>query len=215
MPHRTPPPHVPEYGQTPCGAEQARLDSPTPLPDLNLGCQDRDRLLTFIRRNMGPKLRGLFEAEDILQDALLSAYQSPGSFEKRSDSHDGGVLKWLHTIAMHRILNLSRSMRPKVRPRLNTGLPASHVQFPGDSLETMAPPCHRDGPLNNLIKPELQDEALRAIQELDGDRRLSLVLRSLLGASWPTVTFITGRKRESARKLHQRCTQSLQDRLLP
>ncbi|MCP5022287.1 MAG: hypothetical protein GY930_10980 [bacterium] len=184
-------------------------------PDLDLTCDSRDRLLSFIRRNMGPKLNALCDAEDILQDTLLSAHQSPGGFKHRRDIADGGVLQWLHTVAMHRIWNLSRSMRPRVRPRTHTGLPPSHVEFPGEALETMAPPCNKDGPLNKLIRPELQEQALRAIRELDGDRRLSLVLRSLLGTSWPTVTFITGRKRESARKLHQRCTQSLRDQFLP
>ncbi len=202
-------------------APPAKLSAAAPCkrtdrnPDLNLTRENRNRLLSFIRRNMGPKLNALFDAEDILQDTLLSAHQSPGGFEHRRDAADGGVLQWLHTIAMHRIWNLSRSMRPRVRPRTNTGLPASHLQFSGEALETLAPPCRRGGPLSQLMKPELHDEALRAIHELDGDRRLSLVLRSLLGASWPTVTFITGRKRESARKLHQRCTQNLRERFLP
>ncbi len=184
-------------------------------PDLNLAAGEQDRLLGFIRRNMGPKLRALFEPEDILQDTLLSAHQSPGGFAPRRDEPDGGVVQWLHTIALHRIWNLSRSQRHRVRPRSHTGLPPALMQYQGENLEALAQPCERNNPLRELMAPELQAQTLRAIRELDEDRRLSLVLRGLIGTSWPTVTFLTGRKRESARKLHQRCTQSLRERFLP
>ncbi|MFT5198342.1 MAG: DNA-directed RNA polymerase specialized sigma24 family protein [Planctomycetota bacterium] len=184
-------------------------------PDLNLQTQDQDRLLAFIRKNMGPKLKSLYEAEDILQDTLLSAHQSPGGFVARGDQADGGVLQWLHTISLHRIWNLSRSLRPRIRPRARTGLPPSLLQFQGEGLEDIAPPSRSNSPLQDLMGPETQREALRAIRELDGDHRLSLVLRGLVESGWPTVTFLTGRKRESARKLHQRCAQSLRERFLP
>ncbi|MDF1837910.1 MAG: hypothetical protein P1V35_08580 [Planctomycetota bacterium] len=184
-------------------------------PDLNLASADQTRLLAFIRRNMGPKLRAFVEPEDILQDTLLSAHQSPGGYAPRPGEPDGGVVQWLHTIALHRIWNLSRSQRPRIRPRSQTGLPASLVQCHGENLESIAQPCPRNSPLDNLLGPEMQSQALRAIAELDEDRRVNLVLRGLVGTGWPTLTFLTGRKRESARKLHQRCTQSLRDRFLP
>lgn len=211
-PPPVPAPHVETLSGVPVRPEHPQQAG----PDLNLSPSDLERLLAFIRKNMGPKLKSLLEAEDILQDTLLAAHESPGAYAPKADGQEGGgVLQWLHTIAMHRIWNLSRSMRPRTRPRAQTPLPPSLVQYRGEDLENMAPPSRQAGPLGDLMGPELQRQTLRAIRELDDDRRVSLILRGLIETGWPTITFLTGRKRESARKLHQRCTQSLRERFLP
>ncbi|MCA9001269.1 MAG: hypothetical protein KDB61_05055, partial [Planctomycetes bacterium] len=184
-------------------------------PDLRLSEEDRAKLLAFAQRHMGSKLQALFDAEDILQDALLSAYQAPAGYERATGETGGGVVTWLHTIVLHRIWNLSRAMRTRVRPRRDTGLPPSLVQFQNEGLDEHHHGRIHPDPIRSLMAPELQAQTLKAIGELDGERRLTLVLRGLLGSSWPTITFLTGKQRESARKFHQRCTQSLRERFLP
>ncbi len=79
-----------------------------------LAAGHRDRLLAFIYTRLGPDLRQRVEPEDILQDALLRAYESIQRFEWRGPA---SVFSWLAGIAEFRIRDLSRAARR--RPQLH------------------------------------------------------------------------------------------------
>ncbi len=65
----------------------------------------RDRLVAFVRSRTGQVLRGRLEPEDVVQEALLTAFESVQSFRGRDTD---SLWSWLTSIAEHLILNASR-----------------------------------------------------------------------------------------------------------
>ncbi|HPF15627.1 MAG: hypothetical protein H6830_03000 [Planctomycetes bacterium] len=162
-------------------------------------------LLAYAARRMGRQLRSLIEPEDLLQDAWLAAWTEITTRGKQLAPTERGA--WLRGIVHHRILRLVRDLQPRTRPRRATALPASMLQTPEgllDSAVTLHLPCDRD------LRRERLASACRSLGRLDSKRRTLLVLRSLLGVSWPVIGFVTGRQPAAARKMHERCLRDLQ-----
>ena len=135
----------------------------------------------------GYRMLGSFQdAEDALQDALLSAWQGLGGFEGRAS-----IRTWLYRIATNRCLNALRSAKrrqakewdvPEIEPPEPTGF--SEVvwlePYPDALLEGAI-----DGPLGRKARYE-QTEALSlafvtALQVLPARQRAVLILREVLG----------------------------------
>ena len=77
------------------------------------------------------------DAEDVLQEALLSAWRSIGSF-------DGGSLRaWLYRIATNRCLNHLRDRRPLMRVNNNVGAPQKRPSGAESSLTLVFQPLER------------------------------------------------------------------------
>ena len=69
-------------------------------------CQQcQERVLTTIRHMLGKAAREKIEAEDILQDALTTAWASRAEFVWQGPD---SFLRWLEGIARHRALHLGR-----------------------------------------------------------------------------------------------------------
>jgi RNA polymerase sigma-70 factor (ECF subfamily) len=142
----------------------AGLDDPTLLarhvdgdPDAftELVRRHRDRLWSVALRTLGDRT----EAEDALQDALLSAYRRAGSFRG-----DAAVTTWLHRIVVNACLD--RVRRRAARP--TDPLPESHD-----------PPEPRDA----LAQTETAMVVQAALATLPIDQRAALVLVDMAG--WP------------------------------
>ena len=65
----------------------------------------RDRLISLIHSRLGKQLGRYVDAEDILQEALVKAFQSIERFQWRGDD---SFLRWLSAIAEHRIQDAAR-----------------------------------------------------------------------------------------------------------
>jgi len=77
-----------------------------------------------VRQSLGARLRERCEADDVLQETYLRAFQSIGRFEWRDQ---GSFLSWLKTIASHVVLEAaSRDARDLSVP-LERDVPASGV----------------------------------------------------------------------------------------
>jgi RNA polymerase sigma-70 factor (ECF subfamily) len=142
----------------------------------------RRELLVHCYRMLG----SFQDAEDALQDALLSAWQGLGGFEGRAS-----IRTWLYRIATNRCLNALRSAKrrqakewdvPEIEPPEPTGF--SEVvwlePYPDALLEGAI-----DGPLGPEARYE-QTEALSlafvtALQVLPARQRAVLILREVLG----------------------------------
>ncbi|MCI3273668.1 RNA polymerase subunit sigma-70 [Streptomyces cylindrosporus] len=130
------------------------------------------------------------DAEDVLQETLLSAWRGLTAFEERS-----GLRTWLYRIATNRALDARRSAgrRPQMqRPEVgvNPELPApTHTSevawlepIPDHVLETLAD--HRPGPAARYEANEAISLAfVNALQLLPARQRAVLVLRDVLGYS--------------------------------
>jgi len=65
----------------------------------------RPELLRYATGRMGPVVSGQVDAEDIVQETFLKAYEGLDRFEWRGD---GSLRRWMCAIAEHLIRNLSR-----------------------------------------------------------------------------------------------------------
>ena len=69
----------------------------------------RVRLLAFVRTRLGERLARRTEPEDVLQETLLTAFESLDRFEWRGER---SLFSWLATIAEYEIRGLGRGRRP-------------------------------------------------------------------------------------------------------
>ena len=72
-----------------------------------------DALASFISTRVGSQLRKKVEVRDVVQDVMLTAWQSLSDFEPKDE---GSFLRWLCGIAQNRILHLARHHFPPARP---------------------------------------------------------------------------------------------------
>ncbi len=126
------------------------------------------------------------DAEDALQETLLSAWQALGTFEERAS-----IRTWLYRIATNRCLNMLRaaSRRPKSQlPPFDDGLPdptrigeAVWLQpYPDMLLEGL--PDDSPGPEARYeMKESVSLAFVTALQLLPPRQRVVLVLRDVLG----------------------------------
>jgi RNA polymerase sigma-70 factor (TIGR02960 family) len=134
-------------------------------------------------------LGSLQDAEDALQETLVSAWRNLGDFGQRSS-----LRTWLYQIATNRCLSMLRA--DSRRPRTATPIPIPNLTLPEPTGVSDAPPWLEPYPdllLDNLVDqapgPETRYETTEAIslafitalQLLPPRQRAVLVLRDVLG----------------------------------
>jgi RNA polymerase sigma-70 factor (ECF subfamily) len=131
-------------------------------------------------------LGSLQDAEDALQDTLLTAWQGLGGFEGRAS-----IRTWLYRIATNRCLNMLRTASR--RPAKEWDIPGVRPPAPTGSGEVVwlepYPDALFEGPIDVPLGPEAhyeRTEALSlafvtAIQVLPPRQRAVLILRDVLG----------------------------------
>jgi RNA polymerase sigma-70 factor (ECF subfamily) len=106
------------------------------------------------------------DAEDIVQETLLSAWRAIGRFEPRAQ-----LQTWLYRIATNRCLN-----EIERRPRR----PEPVAPFPDALVEAAAAPVY-DPAARYALREGMELALLAAIQLLPGRQRAVLILRDVLG----------------------------------
>lgn len=130
----------------------------------------QDRLWAVALRTAGnPE-----DAADALQEAMIKAFRSAGSF--RGDS---AVTTWLHRIVVNACLDKLR--RNKARP--SVPLPGSDPDFGPDTLAD---------PRDHHEISELRLELERALSELPPDQRAAIVLVDVQGFSVADAAEVLG-----------------------
>ena len=134
-------------------------------------------------------LGSLIDAEDALQETLLSAWQSLGSFE-----HRASLRTWLYRIATNRCLNALRTRSRRPRPAggearagpggilepTRLGEPIELGPYPDELLASL--PDDAPGPEARFEQREAVELAFMvALQSLPPRQRAALVLRDVLG----------------------------------
>ncbi len=116
------------------------------------------------------------DAQDVVQDAFLNAYQSLGSFNGRSE-----FFTWLYRIAFNTAISLKRKKRVvlSIEPGQNDEL---GVEPPDDSLG-----IH---PGDALERAEDESRLLRALAQLSAEHRAVLILADLDEQKYETIAEI-------------------------
>ena len=165
-------------------------------------------------------LGSVSDAEDVLQEALLAAWQGLGSFEGRSS-----VRTWLYRIATTRSLNALRSARR--RPRADWPPPGIDVPEPTRLGETPwlepYPDILLEGLADAVAGPEARYEAseaislafITALQMLPPRQRAVLILRDVLDFPAREVANLLGTTEESVKSALKRARATLQHQLEP
>ena len=109
------------------------------------------------------------DAEDVLQDALLSAFRAIGSFETKSR-----LGTWLHTITVNAALMRLRTRRR----RPETLVDAGEFEFGASAAGRAA---WAFGASEALSRKELRSEVLACLDRLSADFRIVVRLRDMEG----------------------------------
>ncbi|HEY4460964.1 MAG TPA: sigma-70 family RNA polymerase sigma factor [Pseudonocardiaceae bacterium] len=164
-------------------------------------------------------LGSLQDAEDALQETLVSAWRSLGDFGQRSS-----LRTWLYQIATNRCLTMLRA--DSRRPR--TAAPVPEATLPEPTSAGDAPPWLEPYPdllLDHLVDqrpgPEARYEATEAIslafitalQLLPPRQRAALVLRDVLGYHAAEVAQMLDATRESVNSALKRARATVDNHL--
>ena len=128
------------------------------------------RMRAAIARLRGPAV----DADDILQDAFLSAFRALGRFEGRSR-----LSTWLHRIAVNAALMRLRGRRDEPTGDIEALLP----HFSPYGAFTAAQRAWVEAPEEALQREELRAQVRQAIGRLPENYRIPLVLRDIEGLS--------------------------------
>jgi RNA polymerase sigma-70 factor (TIGR02960 family) len=160
-------------------------------------------------------LGSLQDAEDALQETLVSAWRNLGDFGQRSS-----LRTWLYQIATNRCLSMLRADRR--RPRTATPLP--HLTLPEPTSAGNAPPWLEPYPdvlLDQRPGPEARYETTEAIslafitalQLLPPRQRAVLVLRDVLGYHAAEVAQMLDATQESVQSALKRARATVDNYL--
>ena len=164
-------------------------------------------------------LGSLQDAEDALQETLVSAWRNLGEFGQRSS-----LRTWLYTIATNRCLSMLRA--DSRRPRIAAPLPEATLPEPtgpGDAPPWLEP--YPDVLLDHLVDqrpgPEARYETTEAIslafitalQLLPPRQRAALVLRDVLGYHAAEVAQMLGTTQEAVSSALKRARATVDNHL--
>jgi RNA polymerase sigma-70 factor (ECF subfamily) len=113
-------------------------------------------------------MRDQSEAEDVMQDAFLSAFNSIDRFDGRST-----LRTWLYRIAYNAAMMRLRKFHPEFVPMEETGDSERHTPLPKEFFDWSSLPERE------MEKTEVREELERAIEELPLKLRVVFVLREL------------------------------------
>jgi len=134
------------------------------------------------------------EAEDLVQETFLRAFQSWDQFEGRSQPSS-----WLYTIALRlcRRMHRKRSGEPARMESLTELLPAADERIP-------APPETSGDPLEEHLRREAGETVQTALAGLPLDFRMPLMLKDIAELSVPQIGEILGLKEATVKtRIHR------------
>jgi RNA polymerase sigma-70 factor (ECF subfamily) len=152
----------------------------------------RARLLERIRARLGRKLRASVEAEDVLQETFLRAFESVAHFTPRGPD---SFFHWLGAIAEHLILSASQKKRPA--PLELEREPAAGAVSPSRALR----------------REERLERLESALASLPAEQKEIVLLARLEGLSTAEIAKRLGKSPESVRQILSRGLKRLRGTL--
>ncbi len=134
----------------------------------------QDRLYNTVFRLVG----NTEDAQDIVQEAFFSAYQSLKSFKG-----DSLFFTWLYRIAVNTAISLKR--KRKVLLRIDSGSEDPAGQEPRDPSPTL-------DPSHSLDQAEQKQRVHRALARMSVEHRTVLVMKEMEGQKYETMAEVLG-----------------------
>jgi len=166
-----------------------------------------DRVLRICRIRLGPHMRKLVDAEDILQETFIAAIRTFERFEMR---HEASLIAWLSRLAENKIREAvdyhHAQKRDKRREKVFTHISA---KMASGSLQ-FDPPASIMMPGDRVAQDELLAVMEECMQELTDTHREVILLRLYAKGDWAWVAEQIGRPTEgAARELFRRAKMAL------
>ena len=112
------------------------------------------------------------DAEDLTQEAFLTAYRKLDQFENRSSFYT-----WLHRIAFHLAIDLQRRKSRTIKKHLSDDISESSLPLASDDL----------APESIAMNKEMATKVKAAFQQLDAERKNLIVLRDIDGLDYAQI----------------------------
>jgi RNA polymerase sigma-70 factor (ECF subfamily) len=154
----------------------------------------QDRLYHTVYRLIGHA----DDAQDVVQDSFLNAYQSLHQFKG-----DSRFFTWLYRIAVNAAISLKRKHRPALAP-------TACLLTPG-----VEPPDESDGSQPGAALERAEDERrlMDALAALTPEHRAVLVLKEIDGRKYETIADVLGVPIGTVRSRLHRARLELRDQL--
>ncbi|GJM21984.1 MAG: RNA polymerase sigma factor [Planctomycetota bacterium] len=166
-----------------------------------------DRVLRICRIRLGPHMRQLVDAEDILQETFIAAIKTFERFEMR---HEASLIAWLSRLAENKIREAvdyhHAQKRDKRKEKVFTHISA---KMASGSLQ-FDPPASIMMPGDRVAQNELLQVMDECMQELTDAHREVIIARLYAKGDWAWVAEQIGRPTEgAARELFRRAKFAL------
>jgi RNA polymerase sigma-70 factor (ECF subfamily) len=172
---------------------------------------DRDAFRVLVERESASVVRAcyrvlgdLHEAEDVAQDAFVSAYRALGTWRG-----DGPFGAWLSRIAVR------LAVRQLGRRRAVPWLPATDAAAPGEDSIAALPASMHTQPEQLALRAERASATRRAVADLDEPYREVVALRFFAERSLEEISQATGRPLSTIKTQLRRGLLRLRDRVDP
>ncbi len=149
----------------------------------------RARLMTLARLRLGSDLRGKVAVEDVLQEALLRAFQS---IEKAKFNTERSFFAWLATITERTIVDLARRHAARPASPLDQEVPGGDVS-----------------PSRGLRREERFERLQRALDGLSAEHREVIILARLQGLPFKEIAQRMNRSHTAVANLLSRALTKL------
>lgn len=120
------------------------------------------------------------ECHDVAQETFVKAYRAIGRF--RGDSQ---FATWLHRIAVNTAMNHLAASRRKAQLDGDLGSAITGEEGRWRCVDT-------DTPEHELMRHELEQTVMRAVQQLPDELRLAMTLREVEGLSYEAIAQVMG-----------------------
>lgn len=167
-------------------ADEDRADTDDGLLAVRAAEGDEEAFATLVRRHAPPLIRlatrllgSVPEAEDAVQDALISAWRKLPGFQ-----HQSSFGTWMYRIVTNRCLNVLRRRRPLA---------------PLEAAGEVAAPDHAVSPTRLAESRAAAGDLQEALSSLSPEQRTCWVLRELDGQSYEFIADAVGISQEAVR----------------
>jgi RNA polymerase sigma-70 factor (subfamily 1) len=160
-------------------------------------------LAAYVGRMTPPDLKRLVDPQDVVQDTYFEAFQRLGQFT--ADNADA-ALRWLKTIARHRLTDVMRKHNAAKRDHRRTTEQVTHGSVV-DLLHELA--VYRRTPSKSAVARELLRTLESSIDRLSTDYRHVVNYRYIDGLSYKEAGERMNRTEDATRMLAGRALQAL------